>query len=64
MPETERYSLVLSFRTKDVLRRKVMEILRQLRVLGSGERMPGPPPPKLRNRCVDCEFLNYCGDVF
>lgn len=23
-----------------------------------------PPPTPVRNRCQDCEFRNYCGDVF
>jgi CRISPR-associated exonuclease Cas4 len=23
-----------------------------------------PPPTKVRGRCVDCEYRNYCGDVF
>ncbi|PYP82753.1 MAG: CRISPR-associated protein Cas4 [Blastocatellia bacterium AA13] len=23
-----------------------------------------PPPTPFRNRCEDCEFRNYCGDVF
>ena len=23
-----------------------------------------PPPTPIRERCVDCEFRNFCGDVF
>jgi CRISPR-associated exonuclease Cas4 len=23
-----------------------------------------PPPTPVRNRCADCEFRNYCGDIF
>ena len=23
-----------------------------------------PPPTPVRNRCTDCEYRNFCGDVF
>jgi CRISPR/Cas system-associated exonuclease Cas4 (RecB family) len=23
-----------------------------------------PEPTEVRSRCTDCEFRNYCGDVF
>ena len=28
------------------------------------EREQMPPPTPVRNRCTDCEYRNYCGDIF
>jgi CRISPR-associated exonuclease Cas4 len=28
------------------------------------EREQMPPPTSVRNRCTDCEYRNYCGDIF
>lgn len=44
------------------LRRDTVECLREIRAMIRTERMP--PPTKLRARCTDCEYRNYCGDVF
>lgn len=38
------------------------EIIAEIRRMIEMAQMP--PPTPVRNRCVDCEFRNYCGDVF
>jgi CRISPR-associated exonuclease Cas4 len=37
------------------------ELLGEIRKMIEKEQMP--PPTDVRNRCADCEFRNYCGDV-
>ncbi len=43
---------------KNQARKQLEDIRRMLRA----ERMPAPTP--VRARCWDCEYRNYCGDVF
>lgn len=44
------------------LRRDTIDCIREMRAMIRSERMP--PPTNLRARCTDCEYRNYCGDVF
>jgi CRISPR-associated exonuclease Cas4 len=44
------------------LRAEVVETLSAMRKMIRSEHMP--PPTPVRRRCVDCEYRNYCGDVF
>lgn len=37
-------------------------IISEIRRMIEQEQMP--PPTPVRNRCTDCEYRNYCGDVF
>jgi CRISPR-associated exonuclease Cas4 len=43
---------------KDQTRTMLSEIRRMI----EKEEMPGPTP--VRNRCTDCEYRNFCGDIF
>lgn len=42
-------------------REHVHKLLRSIRNMIEAERLP--PPTRVRGRCVDCEYRNYCGDV-
>jgi CRISPR-associated exonuclease Cas4 len=44
------------------LRADTLRCLDEIRTMISDERMP--PPTTIRGRCSDCEYRNYCGDVF
>lgn len=44
------------------LRDETLALLDHIRRLIAGEQMP--PPTAVRARCEDCEYRNYCGDVF
>jgi CRISPR-associated exonuclease Cas4 len=46
----------------EALRRQTIETVNEIRRFIAEERMPDPTP--LRAKCVECEFRNYCGDVF
>lgn len=37
-------------------------VISEIRQMIEGEQMPEPTP--VRNRCTDCEYRNYCGDIF
>ena len=37
-------------------------VISEIRQMIDGEQMPAPTP--VRNRCTDCEYRNYCGDIF
>jgi CRISPR-associated exonuclease Cas4 len=37
-------------------------VLEEIRTMIEQERMP--PPTPLRQRCADCEYKNFCGDIF
>ena len=45
----------------DILRRKTLDAIHQMRELLTQERMP--PPTLQRGKCVECEFRRYCADV-
>jgi CRISPR-associated exonuclease Cas4 len=34
----------------------------EMRRMIEKEQMPAPTP--VRNRCADCEYRNYCGDIY
>jgi CRISPR-associated exonuclease Cas4 len=44
------------------LKSETMEVLGEIRQMVEKEKMPQPTP--VRNRCTDCEYRNFCGDVF
>jgi len=44
------------------LKAETLRVLDEIRAMIEAERMPSPTP--LRNRCTDCEYRNFCGDVF
>lgn len=44
------------------LKNETMKILDEIRVMVAQERMP--PPTTVRSRCADCEYRNFCGDIF
>ena len=43
---------------KDQTKTMLSEIRRMI------EKEERPPPTPVRNRCTDCEYRNFCGDVF
>jgi CRISPR-associated exonuclease Cas4 len=44
------------------LKREVPQRLAEIRTMIKEEILPGPTP--VRARCHECEFRNYCGDIF
>ncbi|MGH7830597.1 MAG: CRISPR-associated protein Cas4, partial [Candidatus Binatia bacterium] len=44
------------------LKRETLSVLDEIRSMVGQERMP--PPTPMRNRCTDCEYRNFCGDIF
>lgn len=46
----------------DVLREQTLSVLKQARALVMRQEFPDPTP--VRARCVQCEYRNFCGDVF
>ncbi len=46
----------------DALREQTLSVLKQARVLVM--RQEFPDPTSVRARCVQCEYRNFCGDVF
>lgn len=46
----------------DALRQETLRMLDEIREMVQREIFPEPTP--YRNRCTDCEYRNYCGDVF
>ncbi|AGB40914.1 CRISPR-associated protein Cas4 [Halobacteroides halobius DSM 5150] len=43
------------------LRRKVKQVIKEIKELISLEQMPAPV--KAKGKCRDCEYRNFCGDV-
>lgn len=41
---------------------ETFRMLEEMRAMIRAERMPEPTP--LRSRCAECEYRNYCGDIF
>jgi CRISPR-associated exonuclease Cas4 len=41
---------------------ETMRMLEEIRAMIRSEHMPEPTP--LRSRCDECEYRNYCGDIF
>ena len=44
------------------LRRKVSEVIIEMRTLIRTQEFP--PPTSVRARCTNCEFQHFCGDIF
>ncbi|MGH7823769.1 MAG: CRISPR-associated protein Cas4 [Candidatus Binatia bacterium] len=44
------------------LKEQTRTVLEEIRRMIEKEQMPAPTP--VRNRCTDCEYRNFCGDVF
>lgn len=44
------------------LKAEAMDVVERIRRMVAREEIP--PPTPVRSRCVDCEFRNFCGDVF
>lgn len=44
------------------LKAETFKVLDAIRSMVERERMP--PPTPARNRCMDCEYRNFCGDIF
>lgn len=44
------------------LKAETAKVLDEIRSMIEQERMP--PPTPVRNRCADCEYRNFCGDIF
>lgn len=44
------------------LKEQTETVLAEMRRMIETEQMPGPTA--VRNRCTDCEYRNFCGDVF
>jgi CRISPR-associated exonuclease Cas4 len=53
---------VVSVALTEQLRRQTLDRLGEIRAMIRDGILP--PPTPVRNRCVDCEFRNYCGDIF
>jgi CRISPR-associated exonuclease Cas4 len=47
--------------TRD-LKDQTRTMLEEIRRMIEAEEMP--PPTPVRNRCADCEYRNFCGDIF
>lgn len=52
----------VEFEITDLLKTDAKSLLDVIREIISSEKMPQPTPA--RNKCIDCEYRNYCGDVF
>lgn len=46
----------------DALRAQAGTVLKQVRAVVTKQEFPDPTP--IRARCVQCEYCNFCGDVF
>jgi CRISPR-associated exonuclease Cas4 len=58
IPQDEVVPVPLLSEQKD----EVRQMLEEMRAMIQAEKMP--EPTTLRNRCVECEYRNYCGDIF
>jgi CRISPR-associated exonuclease Cas4 len=53
---------IVKIETNPSLKEEVIGLLSEIRRMLAGERMPEIPAS--RGKCVDCEYQNYCGDVW
>lgn len=58
IPQGEVVTMVLTSEKKE----ETVRMLDAMREMIRRERMPEPTP--VRQRCVECEYRNYCGDIF
>jgi CRISPR-associated exonuclease Cas4 len=52
----------VAFDLTDDLKDQTRAMLSEIRRMVEQEEMP--PPTPVRNRCSDCEYRNFCGDIF
>lgn len=52
----------VAFELHGSLKDDIMAMLAEMRLMIAEESMP--PPADNRNKCVDCEYRNFCRDVF
>lgn len=50
------------FDLTEELKVETMRVLDEIRAMVEREQMP--PPTPMRSRCTDCEYRNFCGDIF
>ncbi len=53
---------IFKFDITDGLKENTLKMLDEIREMIAAEKMPEACAEK--NRCIDCEYKNYCGDVF
>lgn len=53
---------VVIFEFTDLLKEETKKLLSDIRLMIRNKKMPEPATN--RNKCYDCEYRNYCGDVF
>ncbi|MCX7973811.1 MAG: CRISPR-associated protein Cas4 [Candidatus Aminicenantes bacterium] len=53
---------VIILNLTDRLKEEIIRMLDEMRLIIKNEIMPSPT--SYRNRCLECEFRNYCNDVF
>jgi CRISPR-associated exonuclease Cas4 len=58
IPQSDAVVFDLTPELKDQTRAMLLEIRRMI------EKEEMPPPTPVTNRCTDCEYRNFCGDVF
>jgi CRISPR-associated exonuclease Cas4 len=44
------------------LKADTLRMMEDIRKMIEKELIPDPTP--IRNKCIDCEYRNYCGDIF
>ena len=52
----------VAFNLTPDLKEQTGKMLEEIRRMIENEEMP--PPTPVRNRCTDCEYRNFCGDIF
>ena len=58
IPDGKVYRVVIS----EELRQKALRAVEAIREMAASQWCPEPTP--VRGRCVECEYANYCGDVW
>lgn len=53
---------IIAIRITPQLKEKTLRLLTEIRSMIREGILP--PPTEVRSRCTECEFRNYCGDVF
>jgi len=53
---------VIAVPITDELRARVFEGVSSIRAMKESQELPGATD--VRSRCVECEYANYCGDVW
>ncbi len=53
---------VVAIKLSDTLKQEALTRLARMRTMTEEQILP--PATEVRSRCEDCEFKNYCGDVF